>query len=97
MPFGGMGLPGGNPRGPPSQGSRPDPRQYGDPNQGYGQPQYGGAPSPGYGDPRMAQGGGGGRPGYNEKGPSGGGRQVPLHVEKVPDKSLQSRLIYGNM
>ncbi|KAL2214280.1 AAA-domain-containing protein [Sarocladium strictum] len=77
MPFGGMGLPGANPRGPPSQGQRPDPRQYGDPNQGYG--------------------GGGGRPGYGEKGPSGGGRPVPLHVEKVTDKSLQSRLIYGNM
>ncbi|KAK0389960.1 hypothetical protein NLU13_3533 [Sarocladium strictum] len=99
MPFsGGMGLPGGNPRAPPAQGQRPDPRQYGDPNQGYGQPQsqYGGGPPQGYGDPRASQGGGG-RPGYGEKGPSGGGRQVPLQVEKVGDKTLQARLIYGNM
>src|SRR5688572_28461275 len=104
MPFGCMGLPGANPRGPPSQGQRADPRQYGDPKQGYGQQgygqpqsQYGGGGSQGYGDTRISQGGGGGRPGYSEKGPSGGGKQVPLRVEKVPDKSLQSRLIYGNM
>lgn len=36
---------------------------------------------------------------YGEKppGPAGGGRQVPLRVEKVQDKSLQVRLIYGNV
>lgn len=76
---------GSNPRGPP-------------PGQGYGAPQgYGG--SQGYGgDPRMAQGGRpGGAPGYNEKRPSSSARQVPLRVEKVADKSLQSRLIYGNL
>lgn len=41
-----------------------------------------------------------GMPRYAEKGPStpqDGARQVPLRVEKVPDKSLQSRLIYGNL
>ncbi|EHK41340.1 hypothetical protein TRIATDRAFT_249984 [Trichoderma atroviride IMI 206040] len=32
-----------------------------------------------------------------EKGPSGGGRVVQLQVEKVADKTLQSRLIYGNV
>lgn len=36
---------------------------------------------------------------YGEKGPApqqGGARQVPLRVEKVSDRSLQARLIYGN-
>lgn len=32
-----------------------------------------------------------------EKPPHRGGRQVPLRVEKVGDKTLQSRLIYGNL
>ncbi|KAG8427623.1 transport between ER and Golgi ATPase protein [Metarhizium acridum] len=60
-----------------------------------GQPQ-------GYGDPRMSQGSGPQSPGmprYSEKGPSGpsGARRVTLRVEKVADRTLQSRLIYGNI
>ncbi|RFU78838.1 vesicular-fusion sec18 [Trichoderma arundinaceum] len=89
--FGGTGLPGGNPRAPPSQGQRPPPggdRSYqpygGAPQAGYGAPQ-------GYGDPR----GGPGSQQYGEK-PSGGGRVVSLQVERIADKTLQSRLIYGN-
>lgn len=40
-----------------------------------------------------------GMPRYQEKGPTapGAGRRVPLRVEKVSDKTLQSRLIYGNL
>ncbi|KAL7798224.1 P-loop containing nucleoside triphosphate hydrolase protein [Trichoderma ceciliae] len=93
--FGGIGLPGGNPRPPPGQGQRPAPggeRSYqpygGAPQAGFGAPQ-------GYGDPH----GGPGSPGrqrHGEKGPFGGGRVVQLQVEKVADKTLQSRLIYGN-
>lgn len=82
--FGGMGLPGGNPRVPPSQGQRP-------PSSGSYQP-YGGAPQAGYGGPSSP-----GRSRFGEKGPSGGGRVVQLQVEKVADKTLQSRLIYGNV
>ncbi|GFP52123.1 vesicular-fusion protein sec18 [Trichoderma asperellum] len=82
--FGGMGLPGGNPRVPPSQGQRP-------PSSGSYQP-YGGAPQAGYGGPSSP-----GRSRFSEKGPSGGGRVVQLQVEKVADKTLQSRLIYGNV
>lgn len=88
-PYGGPGLPGANPRMPPQ-------------GQGYGSPQGYGAPQ-GYGDPRAPQRQappGQGR--YGEKGPSGGGgggggRQVSLRVEKVADKTLQGRLIYGNL
>lgn len=101
MPVGGLGLPGANPRAPPSQGRRPDALRasYGgdDP---YGAPQ-------GYRDPQMASGGGGGydpaqslgMPKQSEMGGSARGpvRQVPLRVEKVADKSLQSRLIYSNL
>ncbi|KAM0459336.1 hypothetical protein ACHAPV_005518 [Trichoderma viride] len=82
--FGGMGLPGGNPRVPPSQGQRP-------PSSGSYQP-YPGAPQAGYGGPSSP-----GRSRMGEKGPSGGGRVVQLQVEKVPDKTLQARLIYGNV
>ncbi|UKZ63565.1 uncharacterized protein TrAtP1_004794 [Trichoderma atroviride] len=82
--FGNMGLPGGNPRVPPGQGQRP-------PSSGSYQP-YPGAPQPGYGGPSSP-----GRSRMGEKGPSGGGRVVQLQVEKVADKTLQSRLIYGNV
>ncbi|POR31745.1 Vesicular-fusion protein sec18 [Tolypocladium paradoxum] len=94
MPYhGAPGLPGSNPRAPPGQG-----RPYGGDGhgQGYGAPQ-------GYGDPRIPQAGGPRSPGmsrHGEKGhpiPQGAARQVPLRVEKVTDKSLQSRLIYGNL
>lgn len=84
MPY---GLPGSNPRMAPGQGNPP---------QGYGSPQ-----GQVYGDPRLAQGSrpvpppGGSR--YTEKAPSAGARQVPLRVEKITDKSLQSRMIYGNL
>ncbi|KAG5659272.1 hypothetical protein KAF25_000474 [Fusarium avenaceum] len=67
-------------------GQQPPPPQQ----QGYGGPRYN--------DPRQQQpppnqqGGGGG--GYAEKPRA---RQVQLRVEKVTDKSLQSRLIYGNL
>lgn len=93
MPFSGMGLPGANPRAPPSQGQPPR-GSYGG-NDGYGASQ-------GYADAPRGQGygGGGGYDRPSEKGPSrpsGGGRRVPLRVEKVTDKSLQSRLIYGNL
>lgn len=65
------------------------------PGQDYGGQNYG---SPqGYGDPRMAHGRASDMSRHSEKGPSGGGRRVNLRVEKVSDKSLQSRLIYGNM
>ncbi|EGR48754.1 vesicle fusion factor [Trichoderma reesei QM6a] len=88
-----MGLPGGNPRMPP-----PGDRSY----QPYGgalqQGGYGGAPHAGYGG--SPQGGYGGSQGagqrYNEKPSGGSGRVVQLQVEKVADKTLQSRLIYGN-
>ncbi|UKZ51470.1 hypothetical protein TrVGV298_005230 [Trichoderma virens] len=71
--FGGMGLPGGNPRMAPSQGQRPPPG-------GASYQPYGGAPQAGYGGPQgypsaPAQRG--------EKGPSGGGRVVSLQVEKL--------------
>ncbi|KAH7146048.1 P-loop containing nucleoside triphosphate hydrolase protein [Dactylonectria macrodidyma] len=102
-PFSGFGLPGSN-RGPSGGGQQQPPQRapYGDPRQQ--QPQgYGGQ----YNDPRAQQGrpqGGGyadqsrspGMSRQSEK-PTGGGRQVPLRVEKVTDKSLQSRLIYGNL
>ncbi|KAH7137654.1 P-loop containing nucleoside triphosphate hydrolase protein [Dactylonectria macrodidyma] len=102
-PFSGFGLPGSN-RGPSGGGQQQSPQRapYGDPRQQ--QPQgYGGQ----YNDPRAQQGrpqGGGyadqsrspGMSRQSEK-PTGGGRQVPLRVEKVTDKSLQSRLIYGNL
>lgn len=73
-------------------------RPYGaDPSQGqgYGNPQ-------GYGDPRMNQGPdlrSPTMPRYAEKGPPGQSsvRRVPLRVEKVPDKTMQSRMIYTNM
>lgn len=59
---------------------------------------YGGAPHGGYGG--APQGGHGGPQGagqrYNEKPSGGSGRVVQLQVEKVADKTLQSRLIYGN-
>ncbi|KFA60871.1 hypothetical protein S40285_04838 [Stachybotrys chlorohalonatus IBT 40285] len=100
MPFGGLGLPGANPRAPPGQGQRQEaPR----PSYGGGDPY---ASPQGYADPRSSQGSGGydqarspGMSRYSEKpaGPRGAGRQVSLRVEKVTDKSLQSRLIYGNL
>ncbi|RCI14422.1 hypothetical protein L249_6180 [Ophiocordyceps polyrhachis-furcata BCC 54312] len=83
-PYGsGLGLPGSNPRAAMGQ-----PR----PADGYGG-QYrdgripsGSAPpiSPRYGDKSPAP-------------PQASARQVPLRVEKVNDRSLQSRLIYGNL
>ncbi|KAK5997251.1 Vesicular-fusion protein sec18 [Cladobotryum mycophilum] len=96
--FGNMGLPSGNQRAPPSQGQRPAPGGYGGDRsyQAYSAPQGYGSPQ-GHGDPRGGQGAPANR--YVEKGPSssqGGGRVVNLQVEKVTDKSLQSRLIYGN-
>ncbi|KAM4059181.1 ATPase family associated with various cellular activities (AAA) domain-containing protein [Hirsutella rhossiliensis] len=90
MPYGGApGLPGSNPRAAMGQSRQPP---GGDP---YGQGQYG--------DARMSQAAGPRSPGmqrYGEKGPAaqqGGGRPVPLRVEKVSDRSLQARLIYGNL
>ncbi|KPM34026.1 Vesicular-fusion protein sec18 [Neonectria ditissima] len=101
-PFSGFGMPGSNPR-PPASGQQ-------QPQQGYGAPRYNdpraqqGAPQGGHGgqygggyaeqprSPRMSR--------QNEKPPGGApssGRQVPLRVEKTTDKSLQSRLIYGNL
>ncbi|KAF5001039.1 hypothetical protein FGRMN_1324 [Fusarium graminum] len=66
-------------------GQQPPPQQ-----QGYGAPRYN--------DPRQQQ------PPPNQQRYQGGGngekprsRQVQLQVEKVTDKSLQSRLIYGNL
>lgn len=61
-----------------------------------GQPPQG-QPPQGYGAPQGAPQGYGQRGPLREKGPSGGGRAVPLRVEKINDKSLQSRLIYGNL
>lgn len=94
--YGGPGLPGSNPRAPPPGQGYGAPQGYGS-QQGYGSPQ--GAPQ-GYGDPRAAQRSPN-MPRYSEKapGPSGGSgsRQVALRVEKPTDKSLQSRLIYGNL
>ncbi|PTB75846.1 vesicle fusion factor [Trichoderma longibrachiatum ATCC 18648] len=88
-----MGLPGGNPRMPPP-GDRSYQSYGGAPQQGG----YGGAPHGGYGG--APQGGHGGPQGagqrYNEKPSGGSGRVVQLQVEKVADKTLQSRLIYGN-
>ncbi|KAL6914528.1 hypothetical protein FSST1_012288 [Fusarium sambucinum] len=79
-----------------SRGQQPPPPQQ---QQGYGGPRYN--------DPRQHQQqppqnyqshqGGGGGSGYAEKPSRSGGRQVNLRVEKVTDKSLQSRLIYGNL
>ncbi|PNP54257.1 hypothetical protein THARTR1_05464 [Trichoderma harzianum] len=66
----------------------------------------GGAPYRPYGGGPQAPYGGGSQgysqplaqpPRQTEKGPSGGGRVVSLHVEKVADRSLQARLIYGNV
>ncbi|KAL6864140.1 vesicle fusion factor [Trichoderma novae-zelandiae] len=82
---GGMGLPGGNSRMPPP-GDRSHQPYGGAPQQGG----YGGAPQGGYGGPQGA----GQR--YHEKPSGGSGRAVQLRVEKVADKTLQSRLIYGN-
>lgn len=76
---------------PFGMGNRPPPQ--GHPPQGYGGPQGHGGPQ-GYGDPRGAPRQPPRSPGYSEK---GRGRPVPLQVEKVPDKSLQVRLIYGNL
>jgi len=61
--------------------------------QGYGAPQAYGQPQA-YGDPRGVPRQPPRSPGYSEK---GRGRPVPLQVEKVADKSLQVRLIYGNV
>jgi vesicle-fusing ATPase len=78
-----------------SRGQQPPPPQQ---QQGYGGPRYN--------DPRQQQQppqnyqsyqGGGGGSGYAEKPSRSGGRQVNLRVEKVTDKSLQSRMIYGNL
>ncbi|KAM3475232.1 hypothetical protein MY8738_007502 [Beauveria namnaoensis] len=84
-PFGGGSLPGGNPRPPP-------------PGQGYGGGPGYGAPQ-GYGDARSGQRPPPSQQRYGEKptGPAGGGRQVPLQVEKVADKTLQVKLIYSNV
>jgi vesicle-fusing ATPase len=110
MPFGGMGLPGANPRTTPGQGQPPR-GSYGgnDPYRGASAPQgYSDAPrGQSYGGGGYGGGDGGGGGGYDapqprvsEKGPSrpsGSGRPVPLRVEKVTDKSLQSSFIYGNL
>lgn len=84
MPYG--GLPGSNPRAamgqsPPSGGDAYG--QYGDAR---------GSPAAGPRSPGMQR--------YGEKGPPpppGGGRPVSLRVGKVSDRSLQARLIYGNL
>ncbi|KAI1352778.1 P-loop containing nucleoside triphosphate hydrolase protein [Xylaria sp. FL0043] len=107
MPFGGLGLPGSNPRAPSREKQYPDasgPPAYGRPdpyaaNQGYRDR-----------DPRIpppGSGGGGGydqarSPGMPRQGDMGGSgrgpaRQVPLRVEKVTDKSLSDRLIFSNL
>ncbi|KAI1427503.1 P-loop containing nucleoside triphosphate hydrolase protein [Xylaria sp. FL1777] len=107
MPFGGLGLPGSNPRAPSREKQYPD---------GPGAPPYGRADpyggNQGYRDrdPRIAppgSGGGGGydparSPGMPRQGETGGpgrgsARQVPLRVEKVADKSLSDRLIFSNL
>ncbi|KAF5024674.1 hypothetical protein F66182_3244 [Fusarium sp. NRRL 66182] len=100
-PFGGFMGGGGGQRQPQGGGQQPPPRAPyggGDPHQqqqGYGAPRYN-DPRQQQQPPQGYQGGGG----YAEKGPgrsSAGGRQISLRVEKVTDKSLQSRLIYGNL
>ncbi|KAI0508293.1 P-loop containing nucleoside triphosphate hydrolase protein [Xylaria bambusicola] len=104
MPFGGLGLPGSNPRAPPREkqySDSPGAPPYGSPdpygaNQGYRDrdpripPQSGGGYNPARspGIPRQAGTGG------SARGPA---RQVPLRVEKVPDKSLSDRLIFSNL
>ncbi|KAI0193787.1 P-loop containing nucleoside triphosphate hydrolase protein [Xylaria flabelliformis] len=104
MPFGGLGLPGSNPRAPPREKQQPDapggPYGRADPygaNQGYRDR-----------DPRIPpQGSGGGGGGY-DAGRSPGmprqsgsarapARQVPLRVERIADKTLQEKLIFSNL
>ncbi|PFH56715.1 hypothetical protein XA68_16109 [Ophiocordyceps unilateralis] len=97
MPYGsgsGIGLPGSNPRAAmgqarPSMGGDAYGGQLGD---GRFTPSAAPrSPMP----PRSPAG-----PRYGEKSPGmaqANARQVPLRVEKVTDKSLQSRLIYGNL
>ncbi|CAH0041392.1 unnamed protein product [Clonostachys solani] len=91
----------------PFGGGRSAPQGYGSAPQGYGNsPQgYGNAPQ-GYGNPPQGHSNppmrpsqpSQGAPRYNEKAPTGGGRQVPLRIEKISnDKTLQSRIIYGNL
>lgn len=70
-----------------------DPRQQ-QPSQsgGYGGQYSGGGYSEPQRSPRQSR--------HNEKPPGsapGSGRQVSLRVEKVADRTLQSRLIYGNL
>jgi vesicle-fusing ATPase len=112
MPFGGMGLPGSNPRAPPREKQYSDaqggPHGRADPygaNQGYRDT------DPRIGPPVGRSGGGGGGGGYDPgrssgmarqgdtggSAPRGSARQVPLRVEKVPDKSLSDRLIFSNL
>lgn len=82
------GLPGSNPRAAMGQ-NRPS---GGD---GYGQGQFG--------DARMSQTAASRAPGMQrrtEKGPApqqGGGRPVTLRVEKVSDRTLQSKFIFENL
>jgi hypothetical protein len=109
MPFGGMGLPGANPRAPPREKQYPD--SPGAPSYGRADPYGANQSNPGYRDrdPRIApqgRGSGGydagrspGMPRQSDMGSSGRGsaRQVPLRVEKVQDKSLSDRLIFSNL
>ncbi|KAI0116409.1 P-loop containing nucleoside triphosphate hydrolase protein [Nemania sp. FL0031] len=105
MPFGGMGLPGANPRAPPREKQYPD-----SPGMPYGRPdQY--AANQGYRDrdPRIPpQGGGGGgygaaqspgMPRQSAPGSSGRGsaKQVPLRIQKIDDKTQSDRLIFSNI
>ncbi|RYP65709.1 hypothetical protein DL769_006240 [Monosporascus sp. CRB-8-3] len=83
MPFSSLGLPRANPQAPPSQEQRPGAPGA---SQGGGGGGYDPARSPGI--PRHSEMGG------SARGPA---RQVPLRIEKVTDKSLQSRLIFGNL
>ncbi|KAH8164186.1 hypothetical protein CIB48_g4067 [Xylaria polymorpha] len=103
MPFGGLGLPGSNPRAPPQEKQYPNA-----PSGQYGRADPYGA-SQGYRDrdPRIAPQGSGGGGGYDAarspgmprqsgsaRGPA---RQVPLRVERVADKTLQEKLIFSNL
>ncbi|KAI1159373.1 P-loop containing nucleoside triphosphate hydrolase protein [Nemania serpens] len=94
MPFGGLGLPGSNPRVPPREKQYPDgsgaPQGRAD---AYGAPQGYRERDPRDRDPRIApqsRGGGGG----SGRGPA---RQIELRVEKVPNKTLSDRLIFSNL
>lgn len=90
--FGGFGGSGGGGQRQPALGGYGADRSY----QAYAGAPQGYGVSQGYGDPRAGHGAPAQR--YTDKSPMPGtGRVVPLQIEKVADKTLQSKLIYGNM